>query len=70
MENYLSRLFGSDDHRIHVLQDDKPHPVRRHLQPARRDELVWRCSGPGRRAALNASALAPPKKTVRRRSSD
>lgn len=43
----LSMLFGHEDHRIHVLQDDAPHPVRRHLLPARRDELVQALFGKG-----------------------
>ena len=47
MAKYFSRLFGNDDHRIHVMQDDAPHPIRRHLQPARRDELVQALFGTG-----------------------
>jgi len=43
----LSLIFGHDDHRIHVMQDDAPHPIRRHLQPARRDELVQALFGAG-----------------------
>jgi hypothetical protein len=43
----MSLIFGHDDHRIHVMQDDAPHPIRRHLQPARRDELVQALFGAG-----------------------
>ncbi|MET0268124.1 MAG: hypothetical protein ABW202_21225 [Duganella sp.] len=43
----LSLLFAHEDHRIHVMQDDAPHPIRRHLLPARRDELVQALFGAG-----------------------
>lgn len=62
MGKYLSRLFGSDDHRIHVLQDDAPHPIRRHLQPARRDELVLALFGAGPARSVKRKRTGAAKK--------
>jgi hypothetical protein len=58
----LSLLFGHEDHRLHVLQDDAPHPVRRNVQPVRRDELVQALFGAGPARSVKAKRASRSNK--------